>query len=90
MYFALRIYCKVRMKEWKRTDVIRRVGEEKKGATGKKRHKPRRGVVERTVSWLSRCRSILIRWDKKAEDYVGIIQLACALLWYRRKCRLET
>jgi putative transposase len=53
-------------------------------------HKPRRWVVERTISWLNRCRAILVRWDEKAENYLGMIQLACALLWYRRLHRLTT
>ena len=48
----------------------------------------RRWVVERTLSWLSKCRAILVRYDKKASNYVGLIQLACALLWYRRQHRL--
>jgi putative transposase len=52
------------------------------------RHKPRRWVVERTLGWLSKCRAILIRYDKKAANYLGLIQLACALLWYRRHHRL--
>lgn len=69
---------------------IRRIGEEKKDSKGRKRRKARRWVVERTISWLNRCRAILIRWDQKAENYLGMIQLACALLWYRRKCRLGT
>lgn len=68
---------------------IRRIGEEKNDKNVRK-HKARRWVVERTISWLNRCRSILIRWDKKAENYLGMIQLACALLWYRRRCRLQT
>jgi putative transposase len=49
-----------------------------------KRHKPRRWVVERTLAWLSKCRAILIRWDKKARNYLGLLKLACALLWFRR------
>jgi putative transposase len=53
-----------------------------------KRHKPRRWVVERTLAWLSKCRAILIRWDKKAENYLGLLKLACALLWFRRYVRL--
>jgi putative transposase len=69
---------------------IRRIGEEKKDRRGKKTKKARRWVVERTIGWLNRCRAILIRWDKKAENYLAMIQLACALLWYRRKCRLTT
>lgn len=47
-------------------------------------HKPRRWVVERTLAWLSKCRGILIRYEKKAENYLGMLQLACALLWFRR------
>ena len=52
------------------------------------RHPARRWVVERTISWLSRCRGILIRWEKKAEHYLGLLKLACALLWLRRLHRL--
>jgi putative transposase len=44
----------------------------------------RRWVVERTLAWLSKCRAILIRWDKKACNYLGLLKLACALLWFRR------
>lgn len=69
---------------------IRRIGEEKKDKRGRKTGKARRWVVERTIAWLNKCRAILIRWDKKAENYLGIIQLACALLWYRRQYRLTT
>jgi len=50
----------------------------------RKRYKPRRWVVERTLAWLSKCRAILIRWDKKAANYLGLVKLACGLLWYRR------
>ena len=40
-----------------------------------------------TLARLQKCRAILIRWDKKAQNYLGMIQLACALLWYRRHHR---
>jgi putative transposase len=53
-----------------------------------KRYPARRWVVERTIGWLNQCRSLLIRWDKKAENYLGFLQLACALLWFRRYDRL--
>jgi putative transposase len=53
-----------------------------------KQHPSRRWVVERTLAWLSKCRAILIRWDKKAENYLGLLKLACILLWYRRYRRL--
>ena len=51
-------------------------------------HPPRRWPVERTHGWLATWRGILIRWEKKAENYLGLIQLACALLWFRRYARL--
>lgn len=68
---------------------IRPIKEEKAIPRGKNRHKPRRWVVERTMSWLSKCRAILVRYDKHAFNYLGLIQLACALLWYRRLYRLR-
>jgi putative transposase len=52
------------------------------------RRKPRRWVVERTFAWLRKCRGILVRYNKNALNYLGLIQLACALLWYRRYKRL--
>jgi putative transposase len=70
---------------------IRRIGEEKLDPkSGKKNRKARRWVVERTIGWLNRCRGILIRYEKKAENYLAAVQLACALLWFRRLHRLTT
>ena len=54
-----------------------------------KRPPGRRWVVERTIAWLNRCRGILVRYEKKARNYLGFIKLACALLWYRRTWRLS-
>ena len=68
---------------------IRRIGEEKQDAQGVKRYPARRWVVERTLAWLSKCRAILVRYDKKASNYMSLIQLACALLWYRRQWQLK-
>jgi len=67
---------------------IRRIGEEKLDSWGRKVHPARRWVVERTIAWLQKCRAILIRYDKKPENYEGLIQLACALLWWRRLERI--
>ena len=67
---------------------IRRIGEEKLDASGDKRYPARRWVVERTLAWLSKCRAVLVRYDKKAANYLGVLQLACALLWFRRQWRL--
>ena len=67
---------------------IRRIGEEKLDASGDKRYPARRWVVERTLARLSKCRAVLVRYDKKAANYLGVLQLACALLWFRRQWRL--
>lgn len=71
------------------TPHIRRIGEEKLDQHQRKRHKARRWVVERTLSWLSKCRGLLVRYEKKACNYLTLLQLACALLWYRRLHRLN-
>ena len=68
---------------------VRRIGEEKRDRRGRKTKKARRWVVERTIAWLNRCRAILVRWAKKAENYLAINKLACALLWQRRLYRLR-
>ena len=67
---------------------IRRIGEEKFDAQKRKRLPARRWVVERTFSWLNRWRSLLTRNAKKSANYLAMIQLACALLWYRKSWRL--
>jgi putative transposase len=71
------------------TPHIRRIGEEKRACDRSKGHKPRRWVAERTFAWLSKCRGILVRYDKKDGNYLGLIQLACGLLWYRRLRRIK-
>jgi putative transposase len=34
------------------------------------RRKARRWVVERTLAWLSKCRALLVRYDKHDENYL--------------------
>ena len=53
-----------------------------------KQHPARRWVVERTLAWLSMCRGMLIRWEQKSANYLGMLQLACGLIWFRRYHRL--
>jgi transposase len=44
---------------------IRSIGEEKDEA-GQRRYLARRWVMERTLGWPSKCRAILVRYEKKA------------------------
>ena len=55
---------------------IRPRGEE--AQTKKVGQQARRWVVERTHSWLNRFRHLLIRWTKKPENYLAMLQFACA------------
>ncbi len=50
---------------------------------GKYQGKARRWVVERTNSWHNRYRSLLIRWERKPENYLALLEFASALIIYR-------
>jgi transposase len=78
-------YAEVRdtLQEFRFTAPIRARGEE---AQALKRHagfRARRWVVERTHSWMNRFRRVLIRWDKKGENYLAFLHFACALIAFR-------
>ena len=62
---------------------IKARGEEAKELKKSARKKARRWVVERAHSWLNRFRGLLIRWCKKAENYLGMLQFACGLITWR-------
>ena len=62
---------------------IRSRGEEAQELKRAAGARARRWVVERAHSWLNRFRRLLIRWDKKAENYLGFLHFACALLAFR-------
>lgn len=48
-----------------------------------RKHPARRWVVERTNSWHNRFRALKIRWEKKPENYLALVQFACALIVFR-------
>jgi putative transposase len=62
---------------------IRSRGEEAQRLKRNVRFQARRWVVERTHSWMNRFRRILIRWEKRAENYLGLLHLTCAIITYR-------
>jgi putative transposase len=68
----------------------RRKGEEaidgqktKEVASHHKKHSPKRWVVERTNSWHNRYRKLFTRYEKKVENYLGLVQLSCSIIVYR-------
>jgi putative transposase len=62
---------------------IRARGEEVQALKQEAGFRARRWVVERTHSWMNRCRRILVRWDKKPEHYLAFLHFACALIAFR-------
>lgn len=71
------------LQEFGFTAHIRSRGEEAQALKREAGQRARRWVVERTHSWLNRFRRILIRWEKKAENYVAFLHFACALIAFR-------
>jgi len=61
---------------------VRQIGQEPKCIRGRK-HPARRWKVERTHSWYNRFRKILVRYEKKTENYLGLLHCASALICWR-------
>ena len=47
-------------------------------------HIKRRWVVERTNPWHNKFRKLLVRYEKKIENYFALVCLGCCILIYRR------
>lgn len=63
---------------------VRARGEEAQAIKREAGYKARRWVVERAHSWMNRFRAILVRWEKKARNYVALLHLACACITFKR------
>jgi len=70
------------VEEFGYTAHIRSRGEEKQAKEAGK--KARRWVVERTHSWLNRYRRLLVRWEKRAANYLALLHFACALITWNQ------
>src|SRR5262245_4316856 len=60
---------------------IRPGGEEQRAC--RRGTRARRWVVERTHSWFNRYRKLLIRWEKKPQNYLALVQFAAVLIVWR-------
>ncbi len=65
------------------TAPIRSRREEAKAIKREAGFKTRRWVVERAHSWMNRFRRLLVRWDKKPENYLAFLHFACGLIAFR-------
>jgi transposase len=52
--------------------------------SNRKKNSAKRWVVERTNSWHNRFRKLFTRYEKKVENYLGLIQLSCCMIIYRK------
>ena len=71
------------LEEFGFTAHIKARGEEAKELKTEAGKRARRWVVERSHSWMNRFRRILVRWDKKPENYLAFLHFACALIAFR-------
>jgi transposase len=70
--------------EWGYTGHIARRGVDQSKRKRIPGYRARRWVVERTNSWMNRFRRLLIRWEKKKENYVAMLHFACAWITYNQ------
>ena len=66
------------------TPHIRSRGEEKKELEHNPDFRARRWVVEVTHSFFNRFRKLLVRYEKKAANYLALVQFACAVIVWRK------
>jgi hypothetical protein len=63
---------------------IRRRAEELELKRATPGWRARRWVVEACHAWLNRNRALLIRWSKKPESHLALLQLACGLIAFKK------
>jgi putative transposase len=71
------------LEAWHYIAHIRRRGEEAQAKREIPGYRARRWVVERTHAWMNRFRRLLIRWEKKVDNYLAWLHLACAWITFR-------
>jgi transposase len=62
---------------------IKSRGDEARDKRRHSRNKPRRWVNERTQSWFHRFHRVMIRWEKKVENYFNELMFVAAWIAYR-------
>jgi putative transposase len=63
---------------------IRSRGEEQREKREIPGYRPRRWVVEVCHAWLNRFRKLLVRFEKKLETHLALLQFACAYIVLKR------
>lgn len=71
------------LQEFGFTAHVRPRGEEARAIKREAGFKARRWVVERAHSGMNRLRRLLIRWEKKPQNYLAFLYFACGLIAFR-------
>lgn len=66
------------------TPHVKQIGEEVAAKIENPEYRARRWVVEACHSWFNRFRKILVRYEKKAANYMALLQLAAAIICWRK------
>ena len=74
----------VLLEDYGYTAHISRRGQDKSKQEKIPGYRSRRWVVERTHSWMNRFRRILIRWEKKSQNYEAFVHITCAYITLKR------
>ncbi len=77
---------------WLRWEILRRPydphirtrGEQARARRAEPGKKARRWPVERTHSWINRFRRLLIRWEKRTDNFLAMLHFAFALICVQR------
>lgn len=69
---------------------IRPRGEEKQELEKNPEFRARRWVVEVTHSFLNRFRKLLVRFEKKAANYLALVHFACAIIVWRKLIKVHS
>ena len=80
LFFVSPFLCQVEARQY-----IPHIRSRSEEATERQEGKQaRRWVVEVAFSWLNRFRKLLVRFEKYALNYLGLVQFACALIVWRK------
>jgi hypothetical protein len=78
------LHIPIKKKKKKGGDEVDDEDKTKEAIPNRKKHSPKRWVVERTNSWHNRFRKLFTRYEKKSENYLGLVQFSCCMIIYRK------
>ena len=65
----------------RRRGIVPRIA--RRGIESSERLGRHRWVVERTLSWIARCRRLVVRYERRDDVHLAFLVLACAVICFR-------